>query len=156
MYDRRQVATCAVFKGKIVLTGGYDGKKFANLSSVEAYDYYENKWDFLPHMINKRCLHGAVCLGNKLFVIGGDYNISCEVFDSSNMKFSSIKQLERSCFEYISAISIGDKILIYGSGYRASKERFYTYDVDKNEWYCESKVCYDFKELVCLSKLSVV
>ena len=95
-------------------------------------------------------------MANKLFVIGGGYNTSCEVFDSSSMKFTSIKQLERSCFEYISAISIGDKILIFGSGYRAGKERFYTYNVDKNEWYCESKDCFNFKGLVCLSKLSVI
>ena len=121
MNEYRQNAACTVYKGKIILTGGYDGDNDLVLSSVEAYDCYENKWDFLPSMINKRCLHGAVCMGNKLFVIGGDSNTSCEVFDSSSMKFTSIKQLERSCFEYISAVSIGDEILIFGSGYRAGK-----------------------------------
>ena len=156
MNDCRQNAACTVFKGKIVLTGGYDGVNRVKLSSVEAYDYYENKWDFLPCMINKRCLHGAVSMGNKLFVIGGDYNTSCEVFDSSSMKFTSIKQLVRSCFKYVSAVSIGDKVLIFGSSYEELKERFYTYNVDKNEWYCESKHCFDLQDWVCLSKLPVV
>ena len=107
-------------------------------------------------MIDKRCLHGAVCMGNKLFVIGGKYNNTCEVFDSSSMKFTSIKHLKLNCFEYVSAVSIGDKILIFGSGYSAGKDRFYTYNVDNNEWYCKSKDFFDFDELVCLSKFSVV
>ena len=134
------------------MTGGYDGVNRVKLSSVEAYDYYENKWDFLPCMINKRCLHGAVSMGNKLFVIGGDYNTSCEVFDSISIKFTSIKQLVQSCFKYVSAVSIGDKVLIFGSGYRAGKERCYTYYVDENEWYCKSNFCFNFEELGCLSK----
>ena len=91
MNDFRQNAACTVFKGKIVLTGGYDGENRVDLSSVEAYDFYENKWDFLPCIINKRYFHGAVCMGNKLYVIGGKYNATCEVFDSSSMKFASIK-----------------------------------------------------------------
>ena len=32
-------AACTVFEGKIVVSGGN-----YNLKSVEAYDYYENKW----------------------------------------------------------------------------------------------------------------
>ena len=59
----RQFAACTVFKGKIVLTGGYDGVNEVSLRSVEAYDYYEKKLDFLPRMINRRSLHGAVCMG---------------------------------------------------------------------------------------------
>ena len=43
MNEYRQFAACTVFKGKIVLTGGYDGDNEVNLRSVEAYDYYENK-----------------------------------------------------------------------------------------------------------------
>ena len=46
MNDCRRDATCTVFEGKIVLTGGYDG--YNGLKSVEAYDFNENKWDILP------------------------------------------------------------------------------------------------------------
>ena len=81
MNDCRHDANCTLYGGKIVLTGGFD--EVSVLKSVEAYDYYENKWDSFPCMINKRYLHGAVCMGNKLFVIGGEYNATCEVVDSS-------------------------------------------------------------------------
>ena len=81
----RENAACTVFRGKIVLTGGYDGVNRISLSSVEVYGYYENNWDFLPRMINKRLDHEAGGMGNNLFVIGGFYNATCEVFDSSSM-----------------------------------------------------------------------
>ena len=100
----RLVAACTVFKGKIVLTGGYDGND--DLSSVEAYDHYENKLDFLPRMINKRSIHGSVCMGNKLFVIGAYHNATCEVYDSSSMKFTSIKHLDCS-FKCVAAVCVG-------------------------------------------------
>ena len=51
--EYRYNAACTVFGGKIVVTGG----KFTN--SVEAYDYYENKWTYLPDMIYERFDHAA-------------------------------------------------------------------------------------------------
>ena len=66
----RRYADCAVFKGKIVVSGAE--KK--NSKIVEAYDYYKNKWSRLPDMIEGRSSHGSVGLGNKLFVIGGYYS----------------------------------------------------------------------------------
>ena len=42
-------------------------------TSVETYDYYENKWTYLPDMIESRCDHASVSMGNKMFVIGGSY-----------------------------------------------------------------------------------
>ena len=52
----------------------------------------------------KRCNHAAVSRGNKLFVIGGSRISSCEVFDSSCRKFTTIisdikmSTLERYCY----------------------------------------------------------
>ena len=96
-------------------------------------------------------------MSNKMFVIGRKYNATCEVFDSSSMKFTSIKQLDRNCYFSVSAVSIGDKISIYCTGLRAGKERVYTYNVDKNEWYCISNSFLDFEDgVVSISKLSVI
>ena len=82
----RGFAACTVFEGKIVATGGYS-YVHRELKSVEAYDYYERKWTYLPDMIKERCNHAAVSMGNKLFVIGGLDNSSCEVFDDFSRKF---------------------------------------------------------------------
>ena len=45
LQTERCFSACAVFEGKIVVTGGGDTK------SIEAYDYYENKRTYLPGMI---------------------------------------------------------------------------------------------------------
>ena len=59
----RDNAACTIFEGKIVVTGGYND--LMNIKSVESYDYYENKWTYVPHMIGKRMLHyhAAVSMG---------------------------------------------------------------------------------------------
>ena len=81
----RDRAACTVFEGKIVITGGENN--WPQLKSVEAHEYYENKWTNLPDMIEERSHHAAVSIGNKMFVIGGSYTTSCEVFDSFSRKF---------------------------------------------------------------------
>ena len=55
-------ASCTVFDGKIVITGGYISK------FVQAYNCYENKWTNLPDMNKSRFNHASVSMGNKLFV----------------------------------------------------------------------------------------
>ena len=76
----RDCAICTVFEGRIVVTGGVNN--LLQLKSVEAYDYYENKWTYLPDMIERRRFHASVSMDNKLFVIGGYYTESSEVFNS--------------------------------------------------------------------------
>ena len=73
-------ASCTVLEGKIVVTGGVSN--YFSLKSVEAYDYYEDKWTCLPDIIEERCDHAAVSIGYKMFVIGGQLTTSCEVFNS--------------------------------------------------------------------------
>ena len=46
-WKKCQVA-CTVFEGKIVVSGDINSNV---LKSVEAYDYYENKWTNLTNMI---------------------------------------------------------------------------------------------------------
>ena len=94
MKQNRDFAACTVFEGKIVVTGGTDN--WYKLNSVEAYDHYENKWTYLPDMIERRYYHDSVSMGNKMFVIGGGYTdgLGCEVFDSFSRKFTSLVLLE--------------------------------------------------------------
>ena len=107
-------------------------------------------------MINRRSVHGAVCMGNKLFVIGGKYNVTCEVFDSNSMRFSSIKQLNYKGFYYVSAVSFGGKILIVGAADSKGTERVCTYNLDNDKWYCTSYVSELEGAIVFISKLSVI
>ena len=89
--------------------------------------------DFIPRMINKRCQHCAVGIGNKLFVICEEYNATCEVFDSSSMKFTNVKQLKINSYEYTSAVIVGDKISIICIDEEKTKEKMFTYSAKDNE-----------------------
>ena len=89
-------------------------------------------------------------------MIGGEYNATCEVFDSSTMKLTSIKKLNINSFDDVSAVCVGDNLLVYGSSDGIRKERILTYSDDKNEWYFESDVIFDFEGSICLSKLSFI
>ena len=88
MNVERGLAACTDLEGKIVVTGG--ANDYDQLKSVEAYDYYENKWTYLPDMIEKRSCHAAVSMGNKLFVSVGYKTSSCEIFDSISRYFTML------------------------------------------------------------------
>ena len=127
----RNCASCSVFEGKIVVSGGYNT---GNLKSVEAYDYHENKWTCSPDMINKRACHGQVSMGNKLFVLGGFYEFTCEVFDSISRKFTSLNKIVKpeECGCAMSAVCIGYKIIIFPRSprqYYSKTKKFFIYDV---------------------------
>ena len=133
-------AACTVFEGKIVVTGG---KNYCpNLKSVEAYDYHENKWTFLPDMIKERYCHDAVSMGNKMFIVGGNYTTNCEVFDSRSRKFTTISSeiisdLQDWCLD---AFSIGNKIVMFHKNPH-TESAVYLYEVDKEKL---SNIEYDF------------
>ena len=110
---KKNFAACTVFNSKIVAAWGVNYSQV--LEPVEAYDYYENKWTYLPDMIKRRRCHASVSMGNKLFVIGGYFNTSCEVFDSFSRKFTVfnyrfVNTIGRSsCI----AVCVGNKIIVF-------------------------------------------
>ena len=112
MNQTRNYAACTVFEGKIVVTGG------VSLKSVEAYDYYENKWNYLSDMIKKRYHHSSVSMGNKMFVVGGGENtdeLAGEVFDSFSRKFTYISYATiKGINQYKSeALCVCNKIIVF-------------------------------------------
>ena len=93
MNDIRRLASSTVFRGKVVVTGGWVKRHFSfcTIKSVEAYCFYENKWTKLPDMLKARSGHGSVSLGNKMFVISRNLSNSCEMFYSISNKFTLLK-----------------------------------------------------------------
>ena len=158
----RKYADCAVFKGKIVVSGAE--KK--NSKTVEAYDYYENKWSRLPDMIEGRSSHGSVGLGNKLFVIGGYYSrilfttSSCEVFDSNSNVFTQIKSKffqDRFRLGCCQVVSVGFKIVVFATfSYKSGTKDLYIYDVLKGQWSLEEIKMSNNKNIKCCTKVPVV
>ena len=64
-----------------------------NQKLVEAYDYHEDNWTHLPDMIDIRGRHGSITMGNKMYVIAGNIDFTCEVFDSVSKNFTYIKEM---------------------------------------------------------------
>ena len=148
MIERRYDSACSVYEGKIVVTGGLS-------KSVEAYDFYENKWNYYPKMNEKRDDHASVSMGNKLFVIGGYHTSSCEVFDNFSRKFTYIKadipKYKNTLLSKYRAVSKGSFILIirenkYKDSYAST---LYIYDVKKSQWL--EKNCRVLKNLTDMS-----
>ena len=102
MNHYRAFAACTVFEGKIVVSGGMHT---VHLKSVEAYDHYENKWNFLPNMNFGKYKQGAVSMDNKMFVIDG-CNRFCEVFHSYSRKFTKISQVVQVSTRAVNTASV--------------------------------------------------
>ena len=152
MSEARCYADCAVFQGRIVVTGGSRGENIrdGSLGSVEAYDHVGNTWTRMPSMIRRRCLHKVVSMGTKLYVIGGYRQF--EVFDSVSNKFALVSHssqclsrlpdlpvnriylLEDPFSEVLThpaeVFIMGNKLVVFGN----SSWYVYFYDVESGEW----------------------
>ena len=123
MKESRYFAACTVFKGKVVVAGGFDYN--GSLKTVESYDDFSGNWSSMPNMINSQVYHSLVVVRNKLFVIGV---MKCEVFDNIHKRFVAIRS---EVFPFKNtAIAIKNKIVIV----QDARSHLISYDVDKDEW----------------------
>ena len=85
-------------------------------NSVEAFDYFENIWTYLPDMIEKRFSHASVSMGNKMFVIAGFQQSTCEQFDSCSRMFSYIKTFSyfTNDMSQFQAVCYSNQVIIFG------------------------------------------
>ena len=126
-------SSCSVFKGKIVVTGGYYGRC---LNSVESFDHHENKWNILPDMVLSRFDHSSVAVGNKLFVIGGSNRICSEVYDSISRKFTMFS-LTLLCSPYkynkCKTMSFNNKLVVFCGCFFEILSKINVYNVDEQK-----------------------
>ena len=83
-----------------------------------------------PDMMKERYFHASVSMGNKLYVIGGFNNTTCEVFDSFSRNFTSfhapvLKTLKPLKYE---ADCIATKILVFCMQWNNSETKVFIYD----------------------------
>ena len=171
LIENRENASCAVFKGKIVVTGGYVipyrpyGERcmsFCRSNSSESYCFHEDKWTQFSAMLQGRVDHGSVTIKDKLFVIGGDYNDSCEVLDCITSKFVFIKSLpnlknnQSYLVSNIEAVSIGYKIYVIRKMKHTNKKDdrrtdilIYCYSDEQNACNQESNLQLEFEIFSC-------
>ena len=148
MQKGRYWHSCAVFGGKIVVTGGVHGRR----KSVEAYDHFKNTWTYMTRLTEERQNHGSVSMGNKLYVIGGVNTQNCEVLDYISNKFVRIARLPLlltldSSFEMF---RVKNRIFVKIDGAQhATKENIYIYNTTTDKW---TSACIKmFEEFPCIS-----
>ena len=129
----RAYAACAVFEGRVVVSGGarWLGASTGDLKSVEAYD--RGRWSFLPDMIKCRLHHNLVAVRNKLFAVGGLKSACCEVYDSASKMFVELKtrpEFFKLYWSKVQSASIGSRIVVFCEGATTVA----CYDLEKEEW----------------------
>ena len=140
MNSARSHLACSVFEGRIVVSGGYNREI---LNTVEAYDHVGDTWENLPNMIIGRDGHKSVAVKNKLFVMGGFFKNSCEVFDSTNFIFTLFKQPKLDSKFYLRNPS---EVITIGSKLFCLKRNIKIYDLENDEW--SEKPCEATKNII--------
>ena len=134
---RRVNAACVEFHGGIVILGGYSDGGW--LRSVERCDgSFSGKhgrklkpWERWPDMMDARFGHSAVVIKDKLFVVGGDRTLSCEVFDLISSSFTRINDLPNGMQMQIitnKVATVGSEIVVITS------EWIYCYSLQSDSW----------------------
>ena len=139
LQNERCFSACAVFEGKIVVTGGSNSD--GSLRSVEAYDHHKNKWTYLSDMIAKRYDHSAVSMGNKMFVIGKGNPVYYELYDSISRKFTMFKVKPPYSNFYgfgFDVLGINNKLVHFSIASSSNELKVYFYDVFENKWIVEN------------------
>ena len=132
METARNRSACAVFEGKVVVSGGGShGRQLLN--TVEAYDHVADEWTSMPDMVKERIGHKSVARKNKLYMIGG-FTKTSEVYDSICEKFVLLKSPDACFLSHLdfplSVISICNKLVVF----RRNKSFSVIYDVENETW----------------------
>jgi len=99
----------AISNSEILLIGG---KNTNRNGEGHLFNVNTKNWKPLHHMNQLRVSHKSFFIQNKIYVIGGDYDMSCEVYDIRENKWSFISSynslLGNSLYSFSSAIAISD------------------------------------------------
>ena len=128
MNEARAYASCAVFEGRVVVTGGC---RENCLNTVEAYDHIADEWTYMPNMVSAVSDHMSIAIRNKLFVVKTDYTTDVlEVYDSTCKQFVALQGNTFFKKNYSDAVSsIGNTIVLL-----SDRSTIICYDIDTGKW----------------------
>ena len=129
---RRCCAACAVFEGRVVVSGGKGGS-LALLDSVESYDVVADQWLPMANMLEWKFFHGMVATRSKLIVTAQPW-FTYEVYDSTSKKFTLLNSPQTLPFSSIVATCIGTEVMMLKNAFAS----FECYDVAEDEWRSDS------------------
>ena len=95
-------------------------------------------------------------MGNKMFVIGGNWNKTCEVFDSISRKFTAIRKIELIDSIRLSLVGINNKIYVFPKLISCTFKTFHIYDVLSDQWCVKEFDIFEVEYVSSCSKLPVI
>ena len=86
-------------------------------------------------MIKRRSSHQSASFNINFFSVGGDHNVTCEVYDSICKKFVLLKSPDNRSHYYKvtcpdAVISIGSKFYVF----HTRKKTYFIYDIENEIW----------------------
>ena len=145
MNSVRTQAACAVFDGRITVTGGFDFDR--KVKTVEMYDHVADKWFMMPDMVVPVSDHGSVAVRNKLYVLANNYLPPVlQVYDKTSKHFAVLKV---PLFKNNNFFSLGSRLVSFS----CDKKAACWYDPEKNKWSEEDLKLTDGFEEFCFVKV---
>ena len=115
MNEKRYLHGSCVYSGKIVASGGFDGKH--HLKSVEVYLLNKHQWRVLQSMNNSRNGHGLVVCNGIIYAIGGNgdsgFLSSVEILEDLDGAWKIIEPMKEARHRP-AAVSVGNAIYVMG------------------------------------------
>ena len=149
MNQSKLASACAVFQGKVVVSGGFQGEHFNYFNTVESYDHAADSWSHMPKMVYGRSYHNLIAVSNKLYAVG-DITGTFEAYDSLCGKFSTLKRPSVQLMNHnfvTKAVPIGSRILFFNY----ETEKVVSYNMEEHKWSEESKrILRSYSKFVCL------
>ena len=121
-------AACALFGGKVVVSGGWNFDNLNGTNTIEVYDHVADTWSYFPTMNHARSGHKLLAVSMKLFAIG-DYRVPCEFYNSFCKKFVVLKQTP-SNLRFDTVVLISREIYFF----QDCNSEVVVYNVDKDVW----------------------
>ena len=138
-YYREGCKLCCV-EDIVYLVGG--GTYGDDRSIVTEYNPCTNSWRNMPSLLQQRFRHNVCTVDNKIFVLGGGYDTTCEMLDLSddNPKWRYIANMNSS-HDNGGAVVVQNKMYIVG-GVNTTKVEVYDEDQGKLMKYWQTNLIY--------------
>ena len=126
---------CVVSAGNhLYVLGGKPVQSKVSVAKSERFDTVENKWEEIEDMQEARGGAFGVATQGKIFVAGGKYWLTCEVYNISTNKWQSIARLNvnRGCGSMLCLK--GTLYVLGGTNYSQSELSVECYDPTEDKW----------------------
>ena len=133
---------CVVGLNYVYTFGGYSSNEDIPLKSAEYYNHLSDSWVDIAPMNQRRSDACAVCMGNKVYVIGGEDILgspiklaSCEMYNPKTNRWTNIVAL-RQPRSHAGAVVVKDKVFVLGGvgGNNRELRSVECYDADQQKW----------------------